>query len=48
MERKPDTHKIIKYRMHDCNISGINRRITFALTRLIEKWDPHKNNLEKS
>ncbi len=36
--------RLYKYRMHDCNISGINRRITSDRTRLIEKWDPHKQS----
>ena len=37
--------RLYKYRIHDCNISGINRRITSAdRTKLIEKWNPHKES----
>ncbi len=36
--------RLYKYRIHDHNISGINRRITSDRTKLIEKWNPHKES----
>lgn len=35
---------LYKYRMHDCNISGINIRINSDCIKLIEKWNPHKES----
>lgn len=33
--------QLYKYRMHDSNISGINKKITSNHTELIEKWNPN-------
>lgn len=35
-------YRSYKYRIHDRNLSGINKRITSDKTKLIEKWHPHK------